>query len=775
MTPPFRIRFRAWRFGQWPWHLGYALLGLLAFALGLYLWLDWQKESALQQATMAQDLLWQEQEIRVRLQTNQNVLENLAYALAAGVISTDDFRVRAEALMRGNPEILAIEWVDSAGVRQAGLPVFSSRPSSLPALDESRVQEMLDGAAILGYPVYSNVLLRHESAMVMQAVPFFRGTAYRGAVLITYALPGLLQQRVPWWMVQRYDLQLVDVQGKVLAPLRNMPLLQGTMVREVSFDPPGQGLRLRAVAVKQQHGAWVRLGIWGLVLSFLLLLAWMLRLMKQRLLERQQAERELTDEILFRSAMENSLVSGLWAMDRDGRMIYVNPAFAQMVGWRSMELVGCRAPLPFWPAEQLQECTATYEAMLRGECPPNGFESRFVRRDGERFDVRLYTSRLVDSAGQERGWMASLYDITELRQEKEALAASRQQLLTVLDGLMAAVSVWDMQTGELRYRNGHHATTFRLPEDAGAVCLLPMQHDRSQPGEGVVADCYDQLSARWYQVQRRPIVWVDGRGAWLEIATDITAQRQAEDADRVRDEKLQLTARLVSMGELASSLAHELNQPLAAIASYSAACGSLLDMPEPALPKVRATLDKIGEQSRRAGKIIRGIREFVLKRQPTSEWFSIDELLEMPKQLLEPLARRSSASIVVNLPRRLPQVCGDRVMLEQVIFNLLRNAIEAMADTPVERRSVSVTASRDDHYVIIHVADHGSGLAEPARLFQPFFSTKPDGMGMGLNICRSIIEQHRGHLWAEANPEGGTVFSFRLPLIQAGTTNQEST
>ncbi|WP_162143337.1 PAS domain-containing sensor histidine kinase [Chitinilyticum aquatile] len=759
---------------QWPWSFAYIMLALVVVALGVYLWVDWHKEVSRQQATMAQDLLWQEQEVRVRLQTNQNVLENLAYALAAGAISSNDFRVRAEGLLRGNPEILAIEWVNASGVRQSGLPVYSSRPPSLPALEDARVTEMLDGAAILGYPVYSNVLHHDDAAMVMQAVPFFHGTVYQGAVLITYGLPGLLQQRVPWWMVQRYDLQLIDVQGKVLAPLRNMPLLEGAVVREVSFDPPGQGLRLRAVAVQQRHGAWVRLGVWCLVLCFVLLVGWALHLMRQRLQERQKAERVLSDEILFRAAMENSLVSGLRAMDREGRLMYVNPAFAEMVGWSSAELIGQQPPMPFWPPEELARCSAAYQAILQGDCPANGFELRFMRRNGERFDVRLYSSKLIDSRGEHRGWMASMYDITELRQEREALAASRQQMLTVLDGLMAAVSVWDMQTGELRYRNEHHANTFRLPDDAGSVCLLPMQQDRALPGEGMVADCLDVQTNRWYQVQRRPIQWVDGQAVWLEIATDITAQRQAVEAERMRDEKLQHTARLVSMGELASSLSHELNQPLAAIASYSAACASLLEQPVPPLEKVRTTLGKIGEQSRRAGKIIRGIREFVLKRTPTTEILRLEELLEMPRQLLEPVAKRFRTTIDIRLPARLPALSGDRVMLEQVLFNLIKNGIEAMTDTPVADRRITVTAEREDHYLLVRVADRGSGIAHPEQLFQPFFSTKTDGMGMGLNICRSVIEQHRGHLWAEANPAGGTLFCFRLPVVQAGFSSQES-
>jgi len=755
---------------NWPWALAYVAIASLLTATVLYAWQDYRRDVFQREATMAQDLLWQEQEIRGRLQSNQNVLENLAYGLASDSFGQADFRARAEALMKSNPEIISIEWVNAKGERGDGFPNFARRPESLVALDDSLLTEVIDGAATLGYPMVTNVIWR-SSPQIVHVVPFFHQTEYQGAVLAVYDLSVLLLQRVPWWMVQRYQLQLVDSNNQVIAPNRYHAQLTGDDIREVPFGGVSQqNLRLLAKAVdpvSKPANFWLV----GLISALLLLLVWALTMLRQRMRERQLAESALRDEILFRSAMENSLVTGLRAMDTDGKLSYVNRAFADMVGWSEEELVGAKPPMPFWPPECIDECARAYQSILLGDCPANGFELRFMRNDGERFDVRLYSSKLIDSHGQHRGWMASMYDITELKQEREALASSRQQLRTVLAGLEVAVSVSDLETGVMLYRNRHHSKTFPIPQNAEAYCLLQWRSPMSF--EDGVFETVDAVTGRLYQIEQRIVDWVGNRSAILEICTDITARQQAQDLERTRNDMVQHTARLVNMGELASSLAHELNQPLAAIASYSAACETMLYKPNPPIGKVQETLVKMTAQARRAGQIIRGIRQFVVKRAPTREVCELNELISVPLQLLGPTAHKLKASIVLDIPADLPSFDGDAVMLEQVLLNLIKNGLEAMSETPIARRKIIVRAVVHDDMLQVTVLDHGSGLADPAQLFQPFYTTKSEGMGMGLNICRSVIEQHRGHLWAEPNPDGGTQMRFRLPL-HTENTNEDT-
>ncbi len=185
---------------------------------------------------------------------------------------------------------------------------------------------------------------------------------------------------------------------------------------------------------------------------------------------------------------------------------------------------------------------------------------RLMRRSGERFDVRINASRLVDGDGRHIGWMGSLHDVTEIRREREALQASHERFVAVLNGLDAAVAVSDAETGELLMSNLQFDRAFQLPDLRGRCCILPFVTRRAEPP--VDAEWYDGFRDRWYQIKSRQSTWVDGSAVWLEIATDATALKSASERERQQNEALQQTARLISMGEMASSLAHELNQPL---------------------------------------------------------------------------------------------------------------------------------------------------------------------------------------------------------------------
>jgi C4-dicarboxylate-specific signal transduction histidine kinase len=176
-------------------------------------------------------------------------------------------------------------------------------------------------------------------------------------------------------------------------------------------------------------------------------------------------------------------------------------------------------------------------------------------------------------------------------------------------------------------------------------------------------------------------------------------------------------------------------------------------------------LVKMTEQARRAGQIIRGIRQLVVKRTSEQAPCSVADLLDVILPLLQPLAQTMKAKIDVDLPEPSPMILGDAVMLEQVLLNLIKNGLEAMGETPLAQRQLTITGRLVSEGVEIRIADRGCGVADMNQLFQPFYTTKSEGMGMGLNICRSVIEQHKGHLWAETQVGGGTQMCFRLPTI----------
>lgn len=265
---------------------------------------------------------------------------------------------------------------------------------------------------------------------------------------------------------------------------------------------------------------------------------------------------------------------------------------------------------------------------------------------------------------------------------------------------------------------------------------------------------------------------IDGHGrhtGWMASILDITERKNAEELARQQQEQLQFTARLITLGEMASTLAHELNQPLAAIASYNTGCQNLLARNTSSCEELKPALEKIGLQAQRAGKIIRRVHDFVRKSEPKRAPCALQEVIDDCLGFIEPEARKRQVRIEEDIPV-LPMLPADRLMLEQVLLNLMRNAMDAMNDTPLAYRLLSLTVRRDETEVRISVGDYGCGIAPEIadKLYTAFFTTKQEGMGVGLSICRSIIEFHRGRLWAEAQPASptgsGTVFHFTLPL-----------
>jgi two-component system sensor histidine kinase DctS len=283
---------------------------------------------------------------------------------------------------------------------------------------------------------------------------------------------------------------------------------------------------------------------------------------------------------------------------------------------------------------------------------------------------------------------------------------------------------------------------------------------------------------------------VDGHGrhtGWMSAVLDVSAQRRVEELSRQQQERLQATARLATVGEMASLLSHELNQPLAAIASYAAGSLNLMrDQPlahaDPDVaPMLRQAMQRIAEQAERAGKVIKSVHDFVRRRDQAMEAMRADHLLDSVLPLVRLQARKSGARVEIDVkgtaPGVVPRVLCDRTMLEQVILNLARNGIQSMEiATPLPERELTVQVRQNDaRWVTFSVIDRGPGVAPEVadRLFNPFFTTRREGMGLGLSLCRTVIEQHGGTLEFEngpPRPDGtphGATFRFTLAADSA--------
>ncbi len=253
------------------------------------------------------------------------------------------------------------------------------------------------------------------------------------------------------------------------------------------------------------------------------------------------------------------------------------------------------------------------------------------------------------------------------------------------------------------------------------------------------------------------------------VFRDISARKQAEEASRRHQAELAHVARLSTMGEMASGIAHELNQPLTAIATNAHACIRMLESGEAQREKCADVMERIGAQAERAGEIIRHLRQFVRKEQPQRGLVDLNELIREVLVLLKPEARQAGVSVHQDLQQDLPRVMAQHIQIDQVILNLARNAIEAMADSPAGGRELTIrTRSGGSNAVIVTVADTGPGLSDTVRgqVFDPFVTTKASGMGLGLSISKGIIEAHDGNLYLDSEAGFGAVFRFTLPVAR---------
>lgn len=295
-------------------------------------------------------------------------------------------------------------------------------------------------------------------------------------------------------------------------------------------------------------------------------------------------------------------------------------------------------------------------------------------------------------------------------------------------------------------------------------------HDRVLAGEGPEVGFelkFKRSNGEVIDVLIHEAPLIDAHGnhsGWMGSMVDITERKLADARARQQQERLQSTARLVAMGEMASSIAHELNQPLAAISSYCTGALNMLRDTAPASEVVPA-LDKAVEQARRAGQVIRRMYSLARHSEHRFEPIRLGERLDAALVLMEAEFRHAGIHLVRAMQAQ-PIVEGDPVLLEQALLNLLRNAIDSMQDTPADQKQLLVELGSVDGYALISIADRGCGIdaAIAEKLFDPLFTTKAEGMGMGLAICRSVVENHRGRLSFEANPGGGTVFRILLPL-----------
>lgn len=755
-----------------------------------------------------------QQQIRLRLIENQEQLVRIAREVVTRAVDRDQFVEQGEQLLRERPEIVSLTWL-GPGRRVVARHVAPDLVAAMPRLgtpdddhaDTARqrvTEETFSSARDARLPVYSPPFKHADRLLVFQVhVPLIDHGNFAGTLVAEYAIESMLRHFVPVEVSRRHVISLLDRDDDVLAStvsaLPDRP--SATLTWGVPFAPVGHGLLLRGEGYRTSAGLVGNTLFW-MVLALSALTLWMLVGTWRHMHRRLQIQGALVQETNFRRAMENSMLTGMRAMDKDGRITYVNPAFCAMTGFSEAELIGRTPPYPHWPPERMEESSRLLQQELAGRSPVGGFEVRVQRKDGTQFDARMYVSPLIDARGQQTGWMTSMTNITEAKRIRDQLTASHERFTTVLEGLDAAVSVLSVQTGELLFANrtyrlwfGGHAhwhvllagkspgNVDELADDVDGMTGLPTT-DIDEPGTEA-REVHVDAQQKWFDVRARYLQWTDGRLAQMLIATDVTSRRQMEEQTARQIERAQETSRLVTMGEMASSVAHELNQPLAAITNYCNGMLSRLRAGNLREEDLAMALEKTSRQAQRAGQIIHRIRQFVKRSEPQRQPSRASDIVEDVLELATIDLKRRNVAIQSYVAQRLPLLQVDPILIEQVLLNLLKNAAEAVdnAQLPPKRRTIELRVvprhtAELGGVIEFSVTDAGPGLKEEVigRLYEAFFSTKADGMGIGLSLCRSIIESHQGRMKAENLYNGDSItgcrFSFMLPVGPSGDASR---
>lgn len=439
--------------------------------------------------------------------------------------------------------------------------------------------------------------------------------------------------------------------------------------------------------------------------------------------------------------------------------------------------------------EDRAKVDAAFEASLE-KVAPSKVEYRIVMADGRVKVLEEHWEVFRDEQGRPARLMGTCQDITERKRMVEALRDSEARFRLVADS--APVMIWMSGTDKL-------CTYFNKPWLDFTGRSLDQEFGNGWAG-GVDAEdllrcmdtyiqAFDQREAfrmeyrlrrhdgefRWVSDNGVPRFNPDGSFAgYIGSCIDVTEQRRAEEHLRRAQEDLARVSRVLAMGELAASIAHEVNQPLTSVVTNAGFCLRELAGAPPNLAELREALTEIVSDGNRASAVIARVRSFLARGAPERAEVDINEAIQEVTRLVHREVTKGSVSVRLNLAADLPPVFGDRVQLQQVLINLIMNAIEEMSTRSDKSRNLLIKTSKKEDAVVVGIQDSGRGLdtEKAEHIFEPFFSTKPNGIGMGLWISRSIVESHGGRLWSESTSQGA-LFQFTVPTVAPRMSHDE--
>lgn len=633
------------------------LLGLLALLLGsvvtLLLYLNnFEREEAARRR--AADAQWLEQSVQFhfrRLEDDLLVLARQAVQQsppAASHLAATPSELKAGFLWREPGVILASGWIAAGQLDDPHVGPERWQLDWQAHADNAQALALMQATSRgLRRAAYAGLMLQADgkaTGVIWLAVPFFDRGQFAGNYLAAVSLERALATLMPGWFTQDHSLQLLTDESTA----------QPDTAYRVGLNLPGTDLFVQ-LALTQAQSTTVPRIFFLVALLFLVGMLVSLYALRRDFFKRQQVQALLQTQVALRTAMENSVTTGLRAWDMNGKILYVNEAFCRMVGYGPAQLIGHSTPFPYWPVDQIDTLQRVNDTIMLQGTSGEGVEVQFQHRDGHLIDVLIHEAPLNTSESAQIGWMSSVLDISE-RKRAQRMAAAQQ-------------------------------------------------------------------------------------------------------------EKLEASGRLVAVGEVASTLAHELNQPLGALSSFANGLLNRLNNGSISLPELLPVVTRMARLAERAGGIIKRVNAFARRRELSRQRLDLVVFLQ---RVLVLQGEDQAVPAAWALPDHPVWVEADELLLEHLVNNLVGNA-QDWAPHGGQRAQVWVGLRLDaaQGMAVLSVADTGPGVSEDARMsiFNAFVSRKEGGMGMGLAICRSVVEAHHGRIEVTRDPLlGGACFTVLLPL-----------
>ena len=540
--------------------------------------------------------------------------------------------------------------------------------------------------------------------------------------------------------------------------------------------PPGSTVLFRQPTVWDRYRAWIIAGLSICILQALLITGLLANLIKLR-----RAERFLTESEKRFQTMADAAPVLIWVSGEDKLPTYFNKAWLEFTG-RSMEQELGNGWKEGVHPDDLAKISQTYRPAVDAR-EPFVMQYRLKNSDAE---YRWITDQGVPRygpSGNFRGYVGACVDITDLLKKDATLRQFEERVALAAEAAHHGVWELDTVTNELWVSDKARSI---LDLDGDAPTYEDLQA-RVHPDDRAARDAVVKKAIATkgdYELEYRvplregAIRWIGERARCLAdekgeltrllgVSVDITKRKQAEEEAHRQREQINLLSRVSLLGEMTTSLAHELYQPLSAIITNANAGMRSIDKGKEDPGTLREILVDVEADGRRAHDIIRNVRNTIRKSHPTLRRINLNELVSKVAHIVRPDAVACSCEVETSLAKDLPLIEGDPVQIQQVLVNLISNALDAMQQTPLSRRKIEInTAGNGDNEVRLSVRDHGTGIRTEVRerLFDRFFTTKEQGLGMGLAIVRSIVESHGGDIQAENVADGGTRFYFTLPV-----------